>query len=338
MSATAAGFAARRLARHAEAHGVSRETVASWLGVGGEDLDSPPRIPIERLYRAWASASRALGDPAIGVRCALGWTVADLELFGFCVATAPTAGDAAGTAVRYAALVTDSGHWRLDAAERGQVSLSWNRSGPSTLGRSVSNEVAVASFAVCFRELTGTSPIAVDLRHRPAARAPVHRDLLGCPVRFGCPTDRVVIARADLDIVPRQANPALWRFLSAIADGEVAAVRPRSASARVARALVSALDSDLEQVPSAGAIARSLGLSERTLRRRLRGEVTSFRALVDQVRRARAAELLADEAATVTEVAAAAGFADASGLGHAWRRWFGASPTASRRGDGPGDG
>ncbi|HWM89112.1 MAG TPA: helix-turn-helix domain-containing protein, partial [Kofleriaceae bacterium] len=71
--------------------------------------------------------------------------------------------------------------------------------------------------------------------------------------------------------------------------------------------------------------------SERTLRRRLRGERSSFRALLDQVRRARAAELLADSSAPLTEVAMAAGFADVSALGHAWQRWFGAAPSSMRR-------
>ncbi|HWM84796.1 MAG TPA: hypothetical protein VNO33_03135, partial [Kofleriaceae bacterium] len=95
---TAAGFAGVRLARHAESRGLPRRTVSSWLGLRAElepdaaqgaPPPSSPRIPIGRLYRAWASLSRALGDPAVGVRAALGWTVADLELFGFCVATAP---------------------------------------------------------------------------------------------------------------------------------------------------------------------------------------------------------------------------------------------------------
>jgi AraC-like DNA-binding protein len=329
--ATAAGFTGLRLARHAVAHGLPRATIATWLGVEASALESSisTRIRIDRLYGAWASLARELGDPAVGTRAALGLSIADLDLFGFCVATAPTARAAARTAASYAALVTDSGQWSVDD-EADPVRVTWLRAGPLTLGRAISNEVAVASFAVCFRELTAASPLAVELRRRRPSRSSDHRDLLGCPVRFGSERDGLLFARKELDVVPRQANAALWRFLSAIADGELARLQPRGTGAQVARALAGALDAD-RAMPPLGAVARALAMSERTLRRRLRGEGTSFRAIADEVRRTRAAELLAESPASMTEVAMAAGFADGSGFGHAWRRWFGAAPSAARR-------
>ena len=330
---TAAGFAGLRLARHALAEGLPRPTVSAWLGLRGVEIDRAaglPRIPIDRLYGAWASLSRALGDPAVGIRAAMGWTVADLDLLGFCVSTAPTGAAALRTAVRYAAFITDSGRWRMDDSTD-PVALIWERTGPPTLGRAISNEAAVAAFAVCTREVTGAAPLALELRHAAASRSSGHRDLLGCPVAFGADRDALLVARRDLDVVPRQANPGLWRFLSAIADDELARLRPRGTRTLVERALADALDADRDRMPPAEDIARALGMSERTLRRRLRAEAVSFRALLDHVRRARAAELVADGHASLTEVALAAGFADVSGLGHAWRRWFGAAPSSTGR-------
>jgi AraC-like DNA-binding protein len=330
---TAAGFAGLRLARHAEAQGIPRRTISTWLGLRPDDLARAPlpRIPIDRLQRAWVSLYRLVGDPAVGVRAAAGSTIADLDLFGFCVATAPTAGAAVRTAARLAALINDAGTWRVDDA-CDPVVLTWERGGPSTVGRAISTEAAVASFAVCFRELTSASPLEVQLRHRPVGRGREHRDLLGCPVSFGAECDGLLVARAALDVVPRQANIALWRFLTELADQEVGRLGPGSTRARVERAIAAALDggSDGERVPSAVQVARAVGMSERTLRRRLIDERITFRALLDQVRRARASELVADRSVSLTEVALAAGFADASAFGHAWRRWFGAAPSAMR--------
>jgi AraC-like DNA-binding protein len=330
---TAAGFAGLRLARHAEAQGIPLRRVSTWLGLYPDDLARGPlpRIPIDRLCRAWASLYRLVGDPAVGVRAAIGSTIADLDLFGFCVATAPTGGAAVRTAARLAALINDAGTWRVDDA-RDPVVLTWERSGPPTIGRAISNEAAVASFAVCFRELTSTSPLAVQLRHRPVGRGD-HRDLLGCQISFGAERDGLLVARTALDVVPRQANTALWRFLTALADQEVVRLAPGSTRARVERAITAVLDgAGGEGVPSAGQVARAVGMSERTLRRRLIDEHITFRALLDQVRRARASELLADTRVSLTEVALAAGFADVSAFGHAWRRWFGAAPSAMRAG------
>ena len=328
---TAAGFAGLRLARHAEAQGLPRRTVSTWLGFRPDDLarSALPRFPVERLYRAWDSLYRLLGDPAVGVRAAVGSTIAQLDLFGFCVATAPTGGAAIRTAARLAALITDSGTWRVDDSSD-PVVLTWERTGPSTIGRAISNEAAVASFAVCLRELTCASPLAVELRHRPVGATREHRDLLGCPVSFGNERDGLLVARGALDVVPRQANAALWRFLTALADEEVGRLGPGSTRARVERAIAGALDGGGERLPSARDVARATGMSERTLRRRLIDERITFRALLDQVRRARASELLADPRVSLTDVALAAGFADVSAFGHAWRRWFGAAPSAMR--------
>ncbi len=289
-----------------------------------------PRIPIDRLCRAWASLYRLIGDPAVGVRAAVGSTIADLDLFGFCVATAPTGGAAVRTAARLGALINDSGTWRVDDASD-PVVLTWERAGPASIGAAISNEAAVASTAVCFRELTCAAPLAVQLRHRAVGRGRDHRDLLGCPVSFGAERDGLLVARAALDVIPRQANPGLWRFLTALADEEVGRLGPGSTRARVERAIAGALDGD--NAPSARGVARAVGMSERTLRRRLIDERITFRALLDQVRRARASELLTDARVSLTEVALAAGFADVSAFGHAWRRWFGTAPSAMRGAD-----
>ena len=148
---------------------------------------------------------------------------------------------------------------------------------------------------------------------------------------FGAERDGLLVARAALDVIPRQANPGLWRFLTALADEEVGRLGPGSTRARVERAIAGALDGD--NAPSARGVARAVGMSERTLRRRLIDERITFRALLDQVRRARASELLTDARVSLTEVALAAGFADVSAFGHAWRRWFGTAPSAMRGAD-----
>lgn len=80
--------------------------------------------------------------------------------------------------------------------------------------------------------------------------------------------------------------------------------------------------------------AKTLGLSERTLRRRLDAEGTSFRERLDQVRRSRALELLAHE--EVGPVARSLGFVDSRSFQRAFRRWTGVTPGAYKRGTASG--
>ena len=76
-------------------------------------------------------------------------------------------------------------------------------------------------------------------------------------------------------------------------------------------------------------LAADLHVDERTLRRRLTAEGTSFRRLVDEVRHGRALELLAQGAA-VSEVARELGYSETATFTRSFTRWEGVSPSRLR--------
>ena len=78
-------------------------------------------------------------------------------------------------------------------------------------------------------------------------------------------------------------------------------------------------------------VAAALGMTERTLRRRLAAEGTGYREVVDQVRSGLAAQLLA-VGLPVADVAARLGYAEPAALTHAHRRWTGRAPSSCRSG------
>jgi AraC-like DNA-binding protein len=72
--------------------------------------------------------------------------------------------------------------------------------------------------------------------------------------------------------------------------------------------------------------AQSLHMSARTLRRKLREENSSFRQVVDQLRRDMAVRYLRDTNLTVEEIADTLGFSDAANFRQAFRRWTKTTP------------
>jgi AraC-like DNA-binding protein len=78
-------------------------------------------------------------------------------------------------------------------------------------------------------------------------------------------------------------------------------------------------------------VASILGLSRRTLQRRLGEERTSFRAVHDKACLDHALERLRDRSTSVSTVADELGFADVAAFGKAFRRWTGATPSEWRR-------
>ena len=83
--------------------------------------------------------------------------------------------------------------------------------------------------------------------------------------------------------------------------------------------------------PSVQATAKALGLTPRTLQRRLNDEGVSYQVVVDQLRAELAARYLETEGLSVTEVAFLLGYSEASAFARAYKRWTGKSPTEARR-------
>ena len=78
-------------------------------------------------------------------------------------------------------------------------------------------------------------------------------------------------------------------------------------------------------------VARALGLHERTLQRRLKGEGAAFEDIKDAVRRARAEEYLRQRELPLSQVAELLGYSEPAALSRSCRRWFGDTPKAVRR-------
>jgi AraC-like DNA-binding protein len=85
------------------------------------------------------------------------------------------------------------------------------------------------------------------------------------------------------------------------------------------------------EMPGLDAVAASLHMHPRTLRRRLAEEGTSFRALTNDVRATLATELLSQVGLTVEQVARRLGYAETAAFNHAFSRWFGLAPNEFRR-------
>lgn len=150
----------------------------------------------------------------------------------------------------------------------------------------------------------------------------------GCGVKFGATHNRLTLHRSDLDrhFVTYNAElldilvPALEKSLD---DKE----RRKSTSETVKWIIKRSLDGGR---PDVQIIARELGMSERTLQRRLNDEGTSFKQLLSDARREKAREYLADPSLDIKEVAFLLGYEEKSSFYRAFRSWEGDTPSKWR--------
>jgi AraC-like DNA-binding protein len=79
-------------------------------------------------------------------------------------------------------------------------------------------------------------------------------------------------------------------------------------------------------------VARSLGMSKRTLARRLSDEGLNFTEVLQQLRRNLAVRYLDDPKLHISKIAWLLGFNEVSAFTHAFKRWTGKTPSQMRIG------
>lgn len=164
----------------------------------------------------------------------------------------------------------------------------------------------------------------------PAHAAAARARLPG--VRYGMPATQCRAPAKAMDLPLAMANaPGLQLALEQCERELVLLQLPALAAPRVQQELRLRRDG----YPSLAAVAARLHQSERTLRRRLADEGTSFSGLLDEARRRDAMRLLANPELDVQQVAGMLGYAEPANFTRAFRKWTGLSPSAWRqRGEG----
>jgi AraC-like DNA-binding protein len=163
--------------------------------------------------------------------------------------------------------------------------------------------------------------------YRPPDDAAKYADIFGCPVSFGEPENRLVFDATWLDGTPKLGNDITYSSVVELCDRLMDELQ---LSAGVAGKVRQVLLANLMRPRSFGDIASDVNMSERTLRRKLREENTSFRNLVDQLRMEMAIKYLRDTDLTVEAISESVGFSDAANFRQAFRRWTKAAPHAFR--------
>ena len=196
----------------------------------------------------------------------------------------------------------------------------------------------IAAFVVgAIRAILGEpeAKLLVTFPHRPLAPMSRYEDALRCAVAFRSGRDLVITFDAALLERRNMLQPltALLPPGRAPAEAGICPVENRTlAETDLTAALRGIIDAAaLAGPPALRQAAGILGLSPRSLQRRLAGMDMSWEALVDQWRRQTAEAMLADPACRVGTVARRLGYGDPAHFDRAFRRWTGATPTAFRR-------
>lgn len=171
------------------------------------------------------------------------------------------------------------------------------------------------------------TPIRIDFA-RSGPRTDVHPAYFGCPIRHGAPCNTLVLRSVDLDR-PFPGHNA--EFLDLVTPALSAALGELRAGSTVGEQVKVVLKRTLASGrPEVANVARDLGMSERTLQRRITDEGTTFRALLVEARQELGRRLLSDSSMGIDEVACLLGYQDTSSFYRGFREWEGMTPNRWR--------
>jgi AraC-like DNA-binding protein len=287
--------------------------------------------PWSERHRAWDRIMRAVRIDGFPIRVAQRYSVGEIGALGMIAHVAPDLRSAFQRLLDHQHVLTGLALARMrDEPARGAAVYEILPVDGTELGARCRREMIIASGLQFAREITGEAirPRRVCFAHARPRDAREHEAFFGCEVSFGSGWDGLELDRETLAIQLPGADADLSHFLAehlrAIAGDPPAA----TLEGRLRQAICKRLGTQTLAMP---ALAQELGMSSRTLRRRLLEHRTSYHHILDRVRREIADELLADAEHKLSEVAFLLGFSDASAFHRAYVRWTGRTPASRRR-------
>ncbi|GLZ89399.1 transcriptional regulator [Metapseudomonas resinovorans] len=313
---------------------------ASQLGLGRDELlrasqlderrlaDPDARIPFSTQEALWAAIHARLPHPEPGIAIGSALAPGQFSVLGYLLQSSPTLGEALEAELRYQRLVGEGGSLALEV--RGDELWTLYRplhpKLPATRAR-------VLALMVFWLELM--RPLLADLRlvracfvHPAPADTTLYQQCFACPLQFEAEDYALVLPLALRSAPLKQSNPPLQAVLRQHAEALLARLPSEGLRARV----VALLGAQLARgEPDRGALASALGISERTLQRRLADEGSSYQHLLNDTRRHLAERHLQEGRLPIADIAVLLGYSEPSVFFRAFRQWTGLTPGEYRQ-------
>jgi len=313
--------------------GVETDDLVSTLGLPPNGpIDPKQMVPSADYYRFFAAlAERDPNGLSLPFRIGAAMRIDDYGAFGLAWKSAPTLQGSFARSERYGRVLGTAETYTVERSEQG-VLFGLHKDGDGNPGMALSNEASLAAVVTIIEEVSSAAfrPLAILFKHPPRGELSLYENHFGCPVHFSTGRDAVLLSEQSLSVPNRLGDATIASFFDNHLEKEISDLAlSESLEWQIRRAVAQALS---EGVPTISDIASGLGMSARTLQRRLSDNQRSFQDLIDQTRRELAQRLLRESDFSLAEIAFLAGFSEQSGFTRAFKRWSGETPRSYRIG------
>ncbi|HMA69913.1 MAG TPA: AraC family transcriptional regulator ligand-binding domain-containing protein [Xanthobacteraceae bacterium] len=291
--------------------------------------NSTLRLSVESQIKFLNLVAEALEDEFLGFHIGQSLDLREIGILYYVLSSSDTLDSAFERGARYSSITNEG--VRLAFCGEKAFELTLRYVGVSRHRDRHQIECFVTALVRLCQHLAGhrLTPIRVTLAHHRGRVSPEFRSFFGCDVTFDSGTDEIAFQRTigSMPVVSR--DPFLNKILvnyceQAQSERETP---PMALRMNVENALVTLLPHGNAR---ADELARKLGMSQRTLARRLESEGLSFALVLDELRHDLATCYLREGHLSISAIAWLLGYKEASAFTHAFRRWTGKTPKEAR--------
>ena len=285
-------------------------------------------VTTAQYFALWRALEELTGDPAIGLAMTVDTDTSVHPPATMSAFFARDFHDGLMRLARFKRLCTPEELTLVETGREVQVVVDWIHA----IGQEpdAAADVTFAAILELGRRGTGQHivPVRIEMtRSGPLAQA--HKDYFAAPVILNAPRNVLVLDIADLHRPFAGHNPELLAILTpalsnALNEIDAQSSLPEQVKIVLKRRLASGK-------PELADVADALGLSERTLQRRIAEAGTSFRLLLEASRQELGREMLANGTNGTEEIAYLLGYQDTSSFYRAFREWEGVTPSQWRQ-------
>lgn len=311
--------------------GVDGNALARSQGVPDGAWEDPDvEIPLRTFVRLYEAGSEEAGLSDLGWSTGAAFDLRNLGTFGASVLSAPNIGTALKTFENFLQLVQSETEIKL-RVDGSTATVTYRILNPDIWPRRQDAEFTLSILANLIRRSAGRdwAPEEFSFEHGPTRMEQVWNETTGTKCRFGDAVNSMSFPVGLLDLPLVGADKDKYRDLHRTLNSDlVLQNRQTPVRKRVATLIYSRLGSPWIDVDS---IASALGLSRRTLHRRLVAEDTGFSEILDDCRFRLAKRYLASPRHSLSDIALSLSYSDQSAFGRAFRRRCGMTPQQYRQ-------
>ncbi len=292
-----------------------------------ENKDTP--LGVRNQIKFVELVANAVHDNLLGLHLAYDYDPREIGLLYYVAASAETLFDSLLRVARYSIVVNDGIVLTVKRDDRLRVRFQYSGVARHTDTHQIESWMA-SLIRVC-RKVTDRDlkPVQLRIMH---ARTQDSRDiekLLDSEIEMGTDVDEVIFPADSGDYPVVTADPYLNRLCVRCAEEALVRLHTKTSplKIRVENAIATLLPHRQTRID---VVAAKLGMSAKTLARRLATEGSSFADILSTVRSALAHRYLADHGLQISEIAWLLGYSEIGAFTRAFQRWTGTNPRAAR--------